>query len=287
MIPAAQDLAQRLTGSAQNDTLLGGGGNDTLTGLAGNDSLDGGQGTDTAVFSGRVREYTLQVSRAAGSTTVTDTQPGREGQDALNNIERLQFSDATLNLTVYSLAQTLPAAQLARLQELYVAFFDRVPDADGLAYWIGQVKAGMSMDAIATAFYNAGIQYPQLTGFSATMRNADFVNAVYRNVLGRSEGADPGGLDYWTYSLSSGKATRGSLVATILEVAHTYKGDTTWGWVADLLDNKIAVAHTVAVTWGLNYNTPEQSIQQGMTIADAVTATDAQSAIQLIGINLS
>lgn len=273
-----------VAGTQHSDTLLGGSSDDVLTGAGGNDSLDGGLGTDTAVFSGRASEYTVRVDRAARAGSVTDSQAGRDGRDAINNIERLQFSDVTFNLSVYHAAQTLPVAQLSRLQELYVAFFDRVPDADGLAYWIDQVKAGVSMDAIATAFYNAGVQYPQLTGFSATMRNADFVNAVYRNVLGRQDGADPGGLDYWTYSLSSGKATRGSLVATILEVAHTYKGDATWGWVADLLDNKIAVAHTVAVTWGLNYNTPEQSIQQGMTIADAVTSTDAQSAIQLVGL---
>ena len=73
-------------------------------------------------------------------------------------------------------------------------------------------------------------------------------------------------------------------MATILEVAHTYKGDATWGWVADLLDNKITVAHTVAVIWGLNYNTSEQSIQQGMTIADAVTATDANGFYEFTGL---
>jgi hypothetical protein len=44
-------------------------------------------------------------------------------------------------------------------------------------------------------------------------------------------------------------------VSTILSSAHTYKGDATWGWVPDLLDNKISVANQFAVTWGLNYNT--------------------------------
>jgi len=42
----------------------------------------------------------------------------------------------------------------------------------------------------------------------------------------------------------------GSLVSAILTSAHTFKDDATWGWVADLLDNKIQVADKFAVTWG-------------------------------------
>ena len=57
-----------------------------------------------------------------------------------------------------------------------------------------------------------------------------------------------------------------------------------WGWVADLLDNKIYVANTFAIDWGLNYNTPEDSIANGMAIAAAITPTDTSAAIDLIGI---
>ena len=41
-------------------------------------------------------------------------------------------------------------------------------------------------------------------------------------------------------------------------------------WVADLLDNKIAVSQQFAIDWGLNYNTPENSISNGMAIAAAI-----------------
>jgi NhaP-type Na+/H+ or K+/H+ antiporter len=74
------------------------------------------------------------------------------------------------------------------------------------------------------------------------------------------------------------------LVSDILNSAHTFKGHTTWGWVADLLDNKIAVATLFSIDMGLNYNTPETSIQQGMAIASAITATDTHAAIALMGI---
>jgi hypothetical protein len=79
------------------------------------------------------------------------------------------------------------------LQELYVAFFNRVPDADGLEYWIGQYQGGQGINQIAEAFYNAGAQYSSLTEFSATMSNSDFVNVIYQNVLGRTRKGWPTG----------------------------------------------------------------------------------------------
>lgn len=116
------------------------------------------------------------------------------------------------------------------------------------------------------------------------MTHADFVNVIYRNVLGRPGGADAEGLAYWTTALSSGAQSRGGLVTTILATAHTFKGDATYGYVADLLDNKAAVANTFAVEKGLSYNTPEASITNGMAIAGAVTATSTAAAITLIGV---
>jgi len=55
----------------------------------------------------------------------------------------------------------------------------------------------------------------------------------------------------------------------MLNSAHSFKGDTTsgFGWVADLLDNKITVAHTFAIDMGLGYATANESISHGMAIA--------------------
>jgi len=117
------------------------------------------------------------------------------------------------------------------------------------------------------------------------MSNADFVHVIYQNVLGRTDGGDPAGVEYWSGELANGNASRGSLVSTMLDSAHGFKGDTEsgFGWVADLLDNKIIVARTVAIEWGLTYTSPETSISKGMEIAKAVTATDTAAAIALVG----
>ncbi len=257
-------------------------GNDTIhdASAAASAHIDGGLGNDTAVYNKSTSSYSIKRS-TDGSVSVT----GGGLTDTLVNIERLEFADKRINLTIRNLALTVSAADLKTLEELYVAFFNRVPDADGLAYWIGQFKSGMTLKQIAESFYNAGIQYSSLTGFSASMTNADFVNVVYKNVLGRQSGADSEGLAYWTNALESGAQSKGSLVSTILSSAHTFKGDVTWGWVANLLDNKATVANKVAVEYALSFSTAEASISEGMKIAAAVTAIDTREAINLIGIS--
>ena len=70
----------------------------------------------------------------------------------------------------------------------------------------------------------------------------------------------------------------------MLQSAHTFKGDATYGYVADLLDNKIAVGFEYAINQGLSGNTPQESIARGMAIADAITPWDTTAAMQLIGV---
>jgi hypothetical protein len=276
--------ANLLLGMRGNDTIEGMDGDDYLQGGAGNDTLIGGAGIDSAVYVGNVSNYT--VTKGASSYTVTD-KARADGVDTLINIERLQYGDKTINLTVQSQAAAAPRADVVRLSELYVAFFNRVPDADGLSYWIGQKAGGLSINQIAETFYNAGVQYSSLTGFSASMSNTAFIDVIYKNVLGRAEGADAGGLAYWNAKLVDGSATRGSLVSTILDSAHTFKGNKDYGYVADLLDNKIAVAQKFAIDWGLSYNTANDSITNGMAIAAAITPTSTAAAISLIGVDPS
>lgn len=283
-VPLSGSAAGAITylGTAAGDVLVGTLANENMRGGGGADWINGMGGTDTAVYAGTRDAYRL--SHADFGIMVADSQAGRDGKDNLANMERLVFSDMTVTLTVGSESRALSPYQVKTLEELYLAFFDRVPEADGLAFWMAQTKAGQTIDQIADSFYAAALLYPTLTGYNAAMGNADFVNVIYRNVLGRTNGADAEGLAFWTQALDSGSETRGSLVTDILYSAHTFKGDATWGWVADLLDNKAYVAHKFAVEMGLGYTTPAASIAHGMEIAGAVTATDTSHAIALIGV---
>ena len=52
-----------------------------------------------------------------------------------------------------SYAKTLSTSDVSRIEELYLAFFNRVPDSDGLAYWLTQFKSGASLAQISDAFW--------------------------------------------------------------------------------------------------------------------------------------
>lgn len=275
------ELDNTISGGGGNDYLEGRAGNDTLTGGAGNDILLGGDGLDVATWTNSLANY--KITKTATGYQVLDAS-GVNGTDDVSQIETLRFSDKTINLGVQAKASAISVSKVTQLAELYISFFNRVPDADGMSYWIDQLNGGQNFIQIAESFYNSGVAYSKLTGFTSTMSNADFINVIYKNVLGRKDGADAGGLAFWEASLKAGQATRGSLVSDILKSAHTFKGNATWGWVADLLDNKISVATQFSINWGLNYNTPEESIQQGMAIAAAITPTDTKAAIALIGV---
>ena len=90
-----QTLDERF-GNGGADTLTGGAGADLLDGGSDNDMLDGGEGTDTAVFSGPSADYSVTSQEEV--VTVKDKTAKRDGENALRNIERLQFTDTILTI---------------------------------------------------------------------------------------------------------------------------------------------------------------------------------------------
>ena len=246
--------------------------------------IDGGIGSDIAVFSGSLLQY--NITQSSGKFTVADQVVGRDGIDLLSNIEKLTFTDFSINTTMKTEAAKLPTATVNSIVELYVAYFARTPDASGLSYWINKAAGGESLTDIAKEFYNAGVQFSSLTGYSANMANNDFTKIVYANVLGRTGATAPNAdeLGYWDNRIKTGLTTKEGLIQKMLSDAHSFAGDPKWGWVPKLLDNKIEVGYKAAVTYGLDYNSPTDAITQGMAIAKAVTPTDTSIAVGLIGV---
>jgi Ca2+-binding RTX toxin-like protein len=82
-----------------NDTIDAGDGDDIILAGAGSDSIDGGDGTDTAVYTTPVAASDLVVTSDADGrvTGFTSVVTGAD-TDTLTGIERLQFSDVTLDL---------------------------------------------------------------------------------------------------------------------------------------------------------------------------------------------
>ncbi|TXI96332.1 MAG: DUF4214 domain-containing protein [Burkholderiaceae bacterium] len=273
-----------IVGNQADNHLQGGAGNDKLTGAGGQDILDGGKGFDTAIFAGKRSNFTVTFD---GEKVLVNDKTGSLGSDTLLNIEKIQFVDFNVNLQVKANTQALSKANLTSIEELYVAFFNRIPDADGISYWSTQLKNGMTIDKIADSFYAAAVQFSSLTGYSSSLSNDEFVRLIYKNVLGRSGSTAPPDVDvqYWSKGLNDGSISKGKLVSSILAAAHSFKGDKTFGWVPDLLDNKILIANYFSVQNGLNFNSDAESITNGMAIAAAITSTDVSAALKLIGIS--
>ena len=93
---------------------------------------------------------------------------------------------------------------------LYVAVFDRAPDAAGHAYWNAQVSDGMSLMELTVLL----VRSPEYRSIYDTPANADFVEHVYRNVLRRP--ADPAGKAYWVEELGD-EFDRAHLVLLVAE----------------------------------------------------------------------
>lgn len=205
------------------------------------------------------------------------------GSVTVRDKKAIQFSDVRVNLEIGALANTITEAQLSSLIDLYIGFFNRVPDADGLAYWIRQYKAGVPLDQIADHFYRAAIMYSAQTGYSSAMTPEAFVEIIYKNVLGRSGSTTPTAseINYWADHLKAGM-TRGALLRSMLASARSFVGDVTWAWVPRILENKVKAASLFAVRQGLNFNDATQGITQSIAIAAAVDGAGTTQATAMM-----
>jgi len=98
-VGGGNSLNNIITGNDLGDKLYGYGGDDTLIGGVGKDLLDGGDGTDIAVF--HVKRAEAYIVRNAGDGSLT-VWSAKEGVDTVKNVEKLQFSDQTVNVTAQS-----------------------------------------------------------------------------------------------------------------------------------------------------------------------------------------
>ena len=213
--------------------------------------------------------YTITAVTGGTSVTVRD-RIGLDGTDTLRNIQIIEFADMTIDATWFAKIATLTKTQIDSLTEVYVASFNRAPDALGLDYWAGRLKDGMSLEAIAKSFFvqpETAAKYPDAT------TDTGFVTTVYGNVLGRAP--DPDGLKYWVGELGNAHITRDKFLLAILNGAHANPNST-----QDIanLSNKVSVGEHFALAQGLNNGMWSQNVMAGVTSsASTVTAANAMT----------
>ena len=116
---------------------------------------------------------------------------------------------------------TTPSAQQLAITNLYVALFDRAPDAAGLNFWSQALINGASLDTLIQGFLTS----PEAENiYPASQTSEQFVSAFYQTVFSRAP--DAGGLVFWVDALnaaggSGSTAARAWVVAQINAIVST------------------------------------------------------------------
>lgn len=134
------------------------------------------------------------------------------------------------------------ATYTAAIQKLYVAYFNRPADPDGLAFWEGIVtNAAGDTTAVAAAFA-ATAEYEAEYGDKT---NTEVVTQIYQNLFGRAP--DATGLAFWVNALDKNLMTIDKAVTTI--AAGAVNADGTANADGEIFANKVtaAAAFTAAV----------------------------------------
>jgi subtilisin family serine protease len=96
--------------------------------------------------------------------------------------------------------------RISTLARLYFATYLRTPDFSGLDFWMRQRVAGQDLNWIAGFFTES----PEFRSRYGNVGDLQYVDLVYRNVLGRSP--DQAGYDYWIGQLQSRQIDRGRML---------------------------------------------------------------------------
>ena len=130
------------------------------------------------------------------------------GIDELTGESILKFDDKKMNLMNDIKATFDQVTGLdtdsGKMFRLYNASFKRLPDPDGLRYWIDNFSSGKDDERAVASSFLVSAEFKERYG--ADVSNESYVNTLYRNVLGRD--ADVGGLNYWLGQLINGAETR-------------------------------------------------------------------------------
>lgn len=256
-----------LEGGADDDTLDGGAGNDTLIGGSGNDIFIGGDGTDLTIY--QARSSFFSVGTYEGFLLVVGNLSSF-GTDAIDTVESVSFSDLTFETSWFFKTDALTSSQSDSLVELYIASFNRAPDAIGLNYWGGRLYDGMILPEIARSFF---VQPEAVAAYPSTMFTRALVTTVYNNVLSRAP--DTEGLNYWVREIDTGNVSKDLFLLAIINGAKASTGSAT---DRQTLANKVTVGNHFTfgeglnnTTWGIDVMDSVASASSTVTAANALT----------------
>ena len=134
------------------------------------------------------------------------------GIDELTGESILKFDDKNMNLKNDIKATFDQVTGLdtdsGKMFRLYNASFKRLPDPDGLRYWIGNFSSGKDDERAVASSFLTSAEFKERYGEDVS--NESYVNTLYVNVLGRDY--DQAGYEYWLSNLNNGVETKYELL---------------------------------------------------------------------------
>ncbi|MFA8387840.1 MAG: DUF4214 domain-containing protein [Pelagibaca sp.] len=200
-------------------------GDDDLIATAFHDRIDGGEGVDTVRFTGSQSNYTITFLDAG--LTVTDRTAEGIGTLILDNVELIDFEftdpifNGAMDLRLFAGHRDLDQASLDAFVEMYIAYFNRAPDAVGLGFWGTAYANGTSLEDIAALFAE---QAETAALYPEDLSNLRFISEIYQNVLGRAP--DLEGISFWEAALDARTVSRDAFILELLNGAKADLPDT-------------------------------------------------------------
>lgn len=149
---------------------------------------------------------------------------------------------------------------------LYTAGLGRAPEVGGFEFWVTEYMAGRYSLASMAVFFT---QSPEFAESYGDPSNLDFVEIMYRNVLGRD--GEPGGVEFWTGELDAGNRRRATV---LLNFAESPENITNSGTTTPILGD--FNAGQVAGVWSCENPTP------GPAPSTVTPTAEQQGAIDLV-----
>ncbi len=157
------------------------------------------------------------------------------------------------------------------IAQLYIGYFNRAPDPQGLDYWLGRMAAGVPLADIADSFAaspEAIANYP-FFAFPNLVNSRQFLGRIYHNLFGRDIDAD--GLTYYSGKLASGATPVGAIIVEILGNAATNDGSSDQIYLHNKVEVGLDWALAAAGVEGFRYDRAGAS---GRAAHDAIADVD-------------
>lgn len=237
-----QTVIENVAAGDGDDRLIGNSADNIFYGGRGNDVFIGGAGLDTVRYLGAATRYNIALSPQ--NTIITDRSQNSDGMDTAQQVEFLTFNDRSFDLGLYQGVTSISVADLTQLTKMYIAYFNRAPDSEGLFYWGTSFSQGMGFSQIAASFF----EQPESIAYYPNVDDTrGFVETVYNNLLGRDP--DEFGWNYWVTELESGRLSKPTFMLSMIYGAEAPTGSED---DAIYLANKAKIGSYFAIIQGMN-----------------------------------